>query len=132
MCSLAFMQFRRNITAYRIEARLPAGKRANRVLGIVNGVQWLCIFAAALLLQALGYSQWFVCAVIILVGLHFVPLAAALRYRPYYVTAAALVALGGIYPLLAAEGPRSPVGLLGAGVILWVTSVGLLAGKSTQ
>jgi hypothetical protein len=132
MCALAVRQFRRNITAYRAEAKLPAGKRSNRVLGIVNGVQWLCIFAAAVFLQAFGYSQWFVACVILIVGLHFIPLAAALRYPPYYYTAVALVALAVLFPLLSAAGPKSSVGLLGAGVILWVTALGLLAGRSQQ
>jgi hypothetical protein len=132
MCALAVRQFRRNMIAYRAEAKLPTGKRSNRVLGIVNGVQWLCIFAAAALLQMFGQSQWFVVCVILIVGVHFIPLAAALQYPPYYFTAAALVALAALYPRLTASGPQSPLGLLGAGVILWVTALGLLASRSRQ
>jgi hypothetical protein len=125
LCVAGVIQFRTNMEAYWLEAKAPSGKRASRAMGIVNAVQWLSIFALALFLPK-GYEKWFVPLVIGIIGIHFIPLAIVLRYRPYYYTALALLGLAVLYPLLASLGPTSPVGFLGAGAILWVTALGQL------
>jgi hypothetical protein len=125
LCVAGVIQFRRNIEAYWVEAKSPSGKRASQAMGVVNAIQWLSIFALAIFLPK-SYETWFVALVIAIIGIHFVPLAVVLHYRPYYYTAFALMALAVMYPMLAPLGPASPVGFLGAGAILWVTALGQL------
>jgi hypothetical protein len=125
LCVAGVIRFRANMEAYWLESKSPIGKRASRAMGVVNAIQWLSIFALVVFLPK-SYEKWFVALVIAIVGVHFVPLAVVLRYRPYYYTAIALIALSVLYPMLATLGPASPVGLLGAGAILWVTALGQL------
>jgi hypothetical protein len=106
-------------------AKAPGGKRVSRTLGVVSAVQWPSSFALAIFLPQ-RQQEWFVPLVIAVVGVHFVPLASVLRYRPDLDTAMALVAFAALYPLWAPAGPASPVGLLGAGAVLWVTALGQL------
>jgi hypothetical protein len=126
LCAFAVRLFRKNREAYGLYAKTVEGKRASLVLGIVNVFQWSAIFALAALLPE-AYAQWFVPIVIFVVGIHFIPLASVLRYRPYYLTAAAIASLAVLYPLLSAAGPASPAGVFGIGAILWATALGLLA-----
>jgi hypothetical protein len=62
----------------------------------------------------------------LIVGVHFFPLAKLFRYDAHYITGSALVALASSYPFFAAGGPTSAVGPIGAAVILWVSAAGML------
>lgn len=104
----------------------PAGLRFARVFWITNVVEGLSIFAAVNVLAWLGLERWTLVAIMIAVGLHFLPLAWALQRRAHYVTGAALVGLALCYPLLTAAGPESPIGGLGAGLILWSAALSQL------
>ena len=118
----------RNGAAYLAYRKSVDGKRSSIVLGVVNGLQWVFIFLlAAVLPKALAH--WFIPGVILIVGLHFIPLAFALRYRPYLYAAAAFILLAASCPWLASVSPESPLGALGAGVILWLTALYQLAVK---
>ena len=57
-------------------------------------------------------------------------MAHAFRYRAHYLTAAAMVVLAALYPLLAAGGPAAPVGFLGAGLILWASAAWALRSRA--
>ncbi len=128
LAAFAVRLYRGNAAAYAVYRQSPEGKRSSMVLGLVNAAQWILIFLFAAVLPK-AHTHWFVPGVIFIVGLHFVPLAFALRYRPYLVAAGALVALAALGPWLAAVSPASPLAALGTGIILWLTALHQLVVK---
>ena len=127
---LALRQFRRHRSALATQASTPAGKQIRRRFTIVNVIQWLAIVVAANLLANFGQSEWIAAAVILIVGLHFIPLAAIFKNRSHYLTGSALILLSVTYPFVSGIGAASPVGLLGTGMILWGSALGALMGSS--
>jgi hypothetical protein len=119
---VARLRYRRHAPALAQLRDTPERRRAGRLFRIVNAVQWTLIGVLAIVFANTGLRAWIVPMVILLIGLHFVPLAHVFRNWPHYVTAAAMVALAILYPLLARGGPTDPVGLLGAGLILWLSA----------
>ncbi len=124
---LAFLVYRANVPALREAADLPSARRRRRLFNWINAGQWLLIIAVGNFLAFLDLSRWVVPSIIGLVGLHLLPLASVLRYRPHYLTGAALLLLAVSYPLLASGGPVSSVGPLGAGTVLWLSAAWALA-----
>jgi hypothetical protein len=64
--------------------------------------------------------------VILVIGLHFFPLAKLFRYRGYNHTAAALVLVALLYMLFGGKGHSVALSLLATGVILWASAIALL------
>jgi len=106
----------------------PTGaKRIRKGFMIVNTVQWSSIGVAVLLLNITGHVAWIMPAVILVVGLHFFPLAKLLRYGGYNLTALALVLVAVLTFLFGGSGNASiALTLLATGAILWLTAVALL------
>jgi hypothetical protein len=119
----AWRRFRQHQPALTAETPSPQRTRAGRIFNIVNIGQWLAILIAVTVLVNLGLSAWVIPCIIVIVGLHFLPLARVFGNPPHYVTGAALIVLAVTYPLLAPGGPASPVGCLGAGLILWASAL---------
>ncbi len=127
LIAYAWRVYGRNRPALLAAPRGPAQITARRMFNVVNVVQWLLICAASSVLVSRGLTAWLVPCIILIVGLHLVPLAYAFRNRAHYVSAAALVVLAVSYPFLAAGGPTSPIGSVGAAVILWASGLWALA-----
>lgn len=126
IASSAFLQARRiRLTDMKVSADLR--NRSLRLYGLINFAQWLLIFAVASALGSAGYPQWVASAVILIVGLHFFPLAHVFKDRLHYFTGMSLVLLACIYPVVSKSGPNDPIGMLGAGIILWVSAVASIA-----
>lgn len=123
LLAYAWSRYRRYAPALAQLQDTPERRRSKRIFHIVNAGQWVLILVLANVLINIGLGSWVVPMGITVIGLHFVPLAHAFRYRPHYVTAAAMVALAVLYPLLAQGGPAAPVGFLGAGLILWFSAM---------
>jgi hypothetical protein len=104
-------------------AETPVQQRRQRWFHIVNAGQWVMILIVGNVLANLGLGSWVIPAVILIVGLHFLPLAWLFSNTVLYATAAAFIALAGVYPFVASGGPADPVGCLGAGLILWFSAV---------
>ena len=121
LLSYAYRRYRQNRLALAAESSSPARKRSGRIFNIVNAVQWILICIASSVLVGRGLSVWLVPCVIFIVGLHLFPLAYAFDNSAHYFTGAALIALSVSYPLLSASGPASPIGSLGAALILWAS-----------
>lgn len=119
-------QFRRNRAARAAEPESQESKRANRIFNAVNAIQWISVFVVSALLAALGHKEWILPAIILIVGIHFFPLAVAFKVPRHYVTGTAMTLLAIVYPFLSNGGPRSPLGCLGAGIILWASAVAAL------
>ncbi len=118
----AYVIYKRHAVELAARPDTPKSRRAKRVFHTVNAMQWVLIFIGANLLSRHGLSAWIVPMIILVVGLHFLPLAFVFSNRPHYVTGAALMLLGLAYPLVSPAGPADPIGLLGAGLILWLSA----------
>lgn len=123
----ALRKFRANRAAHAAEATLPATKRAEGIFNVVNAIQWSLVFVVSVALILLRHPEWIIPAIILIVGIHFFPLAVAFKVPRHYVTGAAMAFLAISYPFFSSGGPNSPVGCLGAGIILWTSSVVALA-----
>lgn len=100
-------------------------KRLRRQFMLINAVQWIAVGLAVMLMNVFAHPAWIAPAVILIVGLHFVPLARLFGYRGYVVTAAALVLVALIDVLAGAEG-HVALTLFATGAILWATTAALL------
>jgi uncharacterized membrane protein YecN with MAPEG domain len=119
---LSYRQFRQNRIAYAAEADSPESKKAGRAFNIVNATQWVLIFLVATSLSKFEHKEWIIPSIIFIVGVHFFPLAVVFKVPRHHVTGAAMTLLAIVYPLIAKSGPASPIGCLGAGIILWASS----------
>ncbi len=129
----ALRQYRRHRSAHDAEADSPARKQASRIFNIVNVTQWVAILVVGNVLANVGLKDWVLPAAILIIGVHFFPLAKAFGNPQLVVTGAAMVILAIGYPPAAPGGAGNPVGCLGAGIILWASAIRSLAGKpSTQ
>ncbi len=93
-------------------------RRAGRIFlwtGVAEGVG---IFLAVNVVLNLGHPEWRAAAMMVVVGLHFLPLAIAFGYRPHLVTGLVMTAWALGYPWLFAAGALAPMGLFGAAAIL--------------
>lgn len=122
----SFRQFQRHRAAHAAAADTPESKREGRVFSIVNAVQWTLVFIVASVLSRLGYKEWIIPAIILICGLHFLPLAVAFKVPRHYATGIAMILLAVVYPFVTKVGPASPIGCLGSGIILWASAVAAL------
>lgn len=123
LAAFAYRRYRLHKAALDAEAESPAQKKAGRAFNIINMMQWVLIIVGANGLARVGLSSWIVPLAILVIGLHFLPLAHIFSYRAHYYTGAALVLLALVYPYLAHDGPADPIGCFFAGVILWASAL---------
>jgi hypothetical protein len=119
-------QYRQNRDAHAAEADSPESRRSGRIFSAVNAIQWAMVFVVATVLARTGHKEWIIPAIILIVGIHFFPLAVAFKVPRHYATGAAMTLLAIFYPLMSSAGPTSPVGCVGAGIILWVSATAAL------
>ena len=108
------------------EEQPEALRRARaRTFRNINIVQWVAIAALIVTLNVLGHGEWLLPGIMVIVGLHFLPLARLFSESKVnnFITGLALVAVALIYPFVAAGGPQSPWGPLVAGLILWISAL---------
>lgn len=121
-------RYRRYDAAAAGQVETAASRRRDRWFHIINVGQWVLILIVANVLVNLGMPAWVLPSVVLIVGLHFLPLARLFEYRAHYVTASAFILLALVVPRVAAGGPGDPVICLGAGLVLWASALwGLLA-----
>jgi hypothetical protein len=116
-------RYRRYAAAAAGLAETPGQQRRQRWFHIINGGQWVLILIIGNVLANLGLASWVFPAVILIVGLHFLPLARLFSNPVHYATGAGFIVLALVYPLIATGGPADPVGCLGAGLILWLSAL---------
>ena len=129
---MALRQLRIHRPALAAQAETPERKRIERSFNRVNTAQWVSLVVVCGALATTGHGPWIPPAIMLVVGLHFFPLAVLFNYRWHHVTGAALVLLAITYPLLAPRGPESPIGLAGAGLILWASAIGALTAVAAK
>ena len=110
--------YRRCELANAREADTPERRRRERWFHIINAAQWLLILIVANVLLNIGEGARVLPAVVLIIGLHFLPLGRLFDYRGHYLTGCALMAAA----LLS-----DPIVCLAAGLILWASALaGLL------
>jgi len=68
-------------------------------------LQWTLVVGVAFVLAQLGLNAWILPAIIFIVGVHFLPLAAAFKAPRHYITGIALVLLAVVYPFVVPSSP---------------------------
>ncbi len=115
----------------RSETTRAIEKKRGRRFGLINAVQWGLIFTAIFILNCLKLQLWIVPTVILIVGLHFFPLAWLFDNREHYLTGSVIVVWAFLYPILFSPGKGDPTGSIGMGAILW-TSAAYLCWRAFQ
>ncbi len=110
------------------ERTLPADvaarrRRGDRLFHAAVVGEGMGILVAINVVRLMGHPQWQPAAALLVVGLHFLPLASAFDYRPHLVTGLALVAWSLAWPWLFAAGAMAPAGWLVGGAILAASAV---------
>ena len=122
LISLAYRKYHVYRPALMAEPTPPERRRMARNFNIVNALQWILVLVVANVLNNIGLAGWIVPAVMLVVGVHFLPLASIFSNRNHYVTGGAMIATALLYPFLAPKGPQDPAGPLIAGIILWASA----------
>lgn len=98
----------------------PRGPHVGRLVGLWSALEGVGILIAGYALQRLHRDDLILSATVIIIGLHFFPLARGIPARIYHGTGAALVALG--FGALLLPRAQQPIAVcLGAALILWAT-----------
>jgi hypothetical protein len=99
-----------------------ARTRKRRAYAFITGAEALGIYVLTNVLTTRGHAEWINAALILIVGLHFLPLARVFKHRAYLATGAALIAIAIVLPQFATGGAGSPLLLLFSGLVLWLTA----------
>ena len=100
-----------------------AERRAMRWFHIINAAQWTAIPVVANVLNALGHRDLVIPAVIMIVGLHFLPLARLFHYPPHRLTGWALIATAVFEPVIMGTNMNHPAGTAITGLVLWLSAL---------
>lgn len=119
----AWRRYRRYAPALAQQPETAEKLRGRRIFNLVNIGQWVVILVLGNVFANIGLGQWVVPMAMVVIGLHFVPLAHVFRNRAHYLLAAGMVGFALAYPQLAAAGPADPIGFLGAGLMLWTSAL---------
>ena len=123
----------RHLSSNTSEEARARGKARGRRFLLVFGVEFVSIFLAAYLLGVAGLEGFIPPVIALIVGLHFIPLAAVFGVRLYYLTGAliSLVATVSLVSLLfgvtlGGEFGWAVVVGIATALILWATALGIL------
>lgn len=99
-----------------------ASEKAERVILWSSIGEGIGIFIAANVVANLGHREWLLPAIALVVGLHFLPMAFAIPFRPFYVLSAALLVAAALgFVLRQPDGAR--IAGLTSATVLWIASV---------
>jgi hypothetical protein len=104
------------------EQQIAANRDLVKRFTIVFGLEIAAILVAVVVLRALHFPEYILCATALIVGIHFLPLAALFESPVYYVTGLLGCAIGFIGFFMADAGMRQKAVGLSFGVLLWATS----------
>ncbi len=101
------------------------GNHVGRVVGIATALEFIAIVITEKILIDLHMQTALMPAVVIIVGLHFFPLARWIPVPLYYRTGGALVAVGSV-ALLLPSSDRAIVSGIAAALVLWASGIMLV------
>jgi hypothetical protein len=107
-------------------------RRIGRRFGRINAVQWGAIIAAIIALNVIHRTGFIAPAIAVIVGIHFLPLAALFRQPSYYATGTLGCIIGVIGFLIADDAARLSVVGLSFGLLLWLTTIAVLVKSQPQ
>jgi hypothetical protein len=126
LLAMAFRDQRRNETFRRLTGTPVVTSGQRKSFRNINLAQWGVIAIGVSVLLKLGRQDLITPVIAAIVGAHFFALAHLFRVRIYYLTGMGLILLGCSYPLFTHfTHPESSVAI-GAGAILWATTIALL------
>ena len=112
------------VDAAALPAELAARRRrGDRIFRWAVAGEGVGILLAVNVVSNLGHPQWQPAAAMLVVGLHFLPLASGFGSRSHLATGVALSAWALAYPGLLAAGAMAPAGWLVAGAILMASAL---------
>ena len=117
----SFLVYKTNRPALKAQSGTLESRKRSRIFRLINVLQWFIIVVVANILTNFGLTRWIIPAVMLVVGIHFIPLAKLFVYPPHYITGALLVLLSVGYPLVSVGGPSNAVGWLDTGLVLWAS-----------
>jgi hypothetical protein len=107
-------------------------RRIGQRFGRINAVQWGSIIAAIIALNVIHRTGFIAPAIAVIVGIHFLPLAALFRQPSYYATGTLGCIIGAIGFLMADDAARLSVVGLSFGLLLWLTTIAVLVKSQPQ
>ena len=125
LSTLAGYVLRRRLQLPPLYTDTERAKTTKRI-GKVNMWQWLAVGGAVLLLNILHEPIYIPYAVVIIVGLHFIPLAKALHCPAYFVSGLSLAALGLLACVATLGGHDASLATAATGLLLWGTTLAVV------
>ena len=110
----------------------PTAEKMARNFRIVLIAEVLVIVLAIVALGRSGHPDFITVAIALIVGLHFLPLAAIFRVPLYYTTGIVMTTWAIICSIFLQSLFRTISVAIGSGLILWLTSLILLLGREKQ
>jgi len=102
-------------------------KKIGRRFGWVFGLEGAAILIAVVMLNAAGRGDYVICAIALIVGIHFLPLASLFEAPVYYMTGVVGTALGLLGVFVTDVPTRLSVVGIGFVFLLWLTIAIILA-----
>lgn len=121
MILFSLTTYNKNKTALEGKKETPGKKKADKLFHIINFGQWILILITGNVLANMGKLDLVIPAAILIIGLHFLPLAVIFKYYPHYVTGALMIMWAVFYPGLI--GAANSAGLIAPGAILWASAL---------
>ena len=103
------------------EQQIAAGRDTVKRFYIVFGLELAAILVAVIVLRAFHFPEYISCAIALIVGIHFFPLAALFASPVYYGTGLLGCAIGVVGIFMADAAMRQKVVGLSFGLLLWAT-----------
>lgn len=114
------------LTARRLtggkDSRIVRSARAKRAIMWSSIGEGIGIFLAANIVGNLGHLEWLLPAIALIVGLHFLPIAYAAPFRPFYGLGGALI-LAAVAGFLLPQPVGADIAGAGAAISLWIAAL---------
>ncbi len=108
--------------------RFDAGRKAGRIIAAATSAEGVGIPMVALVLLNTGHGDEVLPGIAVVVGLHFLPMAYGIPFRPFYVLGSFLL-LGAVAGFLLRQPEGSIVAGMAAAGVLWAASWLALRGR---
>jgi hypothetical protein len=97
-----------------------AERRRDRTFNRINIAQWIAAGLSGLVLNLIGHPEWIMASIILIVGLHFIPLAYLFRRNSHFILGGLVVMIALVLPRFVEDGPQSVTLPLATGCVLLV------------
>ncbi|MBC3917011.1 hypothetical protein H8L32_05940 [Undibacterium sp. CY18W] len=90
---------------------------------IVNAVQWGALLVIINVLNNIGLAAWVTPAAIMVIGLHFFPLATIFQNPGHTLMGTVICLFACVFPFVLSGGPADPYACAGMALILWTGAI---------